>query len=286
MRILESVAGTPHGPDGTGADPARRPGPGAGAPVGSPSGPGHRSLLRRLAVATQRRRWQQHAGGWEDHAVTGLGAVVDAVVARTGSSPLGVVVDVGSGGGALAVPLAERAQEIIAVDVSPTMLEKLGARAEEAGLENIETRCQPVEALDFPPGSVDVMVSNYALHHLLDADKRQFVANAATWLRPGGRLVIGDMMIGRGMRGEDRRILAGKVRVLIARGPAGWWRIAKNAWRLYSRTVERPLPMEAWAEQLRRAGFTDVRADRVVAEAGVVSGVRPAPAPVGPGPGR
>jgi len=249
--------------------------PPASAAAGAPAVSGSPSLLRRLAVATQRRRWQQHAGGWEDHAVTGLGAVVDAVVARTGSSPLGTVVDVGSGGGALTLPLAERADRVIAVDVSPSMLEKLEARVEESGVDNIESRCQPVEALDFPEGSIDVVVSNYALHHLLDADKRLFLAKAARWLRPGGRLVIGDMMIGRGLRGEDRRILAGKVRVLVARGPGGWWRIAKNAWRLYSRTVERPLPMETWTEQLRAAGLADVRAERVVAEAGVVTGIRP-----------
>ena len=233
------------------------------------------SLARKVAVGTQRRRWRQHASGWEDHAVHGLDSVVDAVVARTGPSPLGVVVDVGCGGGALSLPLALRAEKLIAVDVSAAMLAKLDERAAGLGLDRIEARCQPIEELYLPPGSVDVVVSNYALHHLLDRDKQKFVTNAATWLRPGGKLVIGDMMIGRGLEAEDRRILAAKVRVLAARGPAGWWRVAKNAWRLYSRTVERPVAMRAWTEMMCGAGFSEVRAERVVSEAAVVSGVRP-----------
>lgn len=241
----------------------------------NPTHPARPSLARKVAVGTQRRRWRHNAPGWEDHAAGGLESVVEVVVARAGQSPLGVVVDVGCGNGALALPLAARAEKVIAVDVSAAMLAKLDERAADLGLDRIEARCQPVEELNLPPGSVDLVVSNYALHHLLDRDKRQFVTNAATWLRPGGKLVIGDMMIGRGMEAEDRRILAAKVRVLAARGPAGWWRVAKNAWRLYSRTVERPVPVRAWTEMMCGAGFSEVRAERVVSEAAVVIGIRP-----------
>jgi SAM-dependent methyltransferase len=124
----------------------------------------------------------------------------------------------------------------------------------------------------------DLVVSSYALHHLVDRDKQIFVEQAARWLRPGGKLVIGDMMFGRGVTSGDRAILASKVRIMLGRGPGGWWRIAKNAWRFLSRTSERPISMEAWTELLSDAGLMEVTGHRLVAEAAVVSGRR---APIG-----
>ncbi|HVA75030.1 MAG TPA: class I SAM-dependent methyltransferase [Acidimicrobiales bacterium] len=235
---------------------------------------GRSSVAGRVAAGTQRRRWQRHAAAWEDHAVAGLESVIEAVIAETGRSPLGVVVDIGCGGGALALRLAARAERLIAVDVSPAMLETLEQRAAGSALDNIELCCESIEGFDVTEGSVDLVVSNYALHHLLDRDKQRFVTKAAGWLRPGGKLVMGDMMIGRGLQQEDRRILARKARVLVARGPGGWWRVVKNAWRLLSRTVERPVPIRTWTEMLHQAGFVDVTARRVVSEAAVVTGTR------------
>lgn len=232
------------------------------------------AVARKVAVRTQRRRWQRRTDSWEDHAVAGLEQVIEAVLAESGESARGVVLDVGAGGGALAVPLASMAKRVIALDVSTRMLERLSRRADEEDLDNVEPSTGAIEELDLRPDSVDLIVSNYALHHLLDQDKARFVRDAGTWLRPGGKLVIGDMMLGRGLTRDDRRILAGKARIMMARGPAGWWRIIKNAWRLVTRTVERPLPMESWVQLLRDAGFVDVSGRRVVAEAAVVSGRR------------
>jgi ubiquinone/menaquinone biosynthesis C-methylase UbiE len=233
------------------------------------------AVARKVAVRTQRRRWQRRTDSWENHAVAGLEPVIDAVLTESGEAAHGVVLDVGAGGGALAVPVALVAERVIALDVSDRMLDRLSARADEEGLENVETSRGAVEELDLTPASLDLIVSNYALHHLMDGDKERFVHKAADWLRPGGKLVIGDMMLGRGRSRDDRRIMAGKARIMLARGPAGWWRIFKNAWRLMTRTVERPLPMEAWKQMLRDAGFVDVDGHRVVAEAAVVSGRRP-----------
>lgn len=232
-------------------------------------------VARKFAVRTQRRRWQRRTDSWEDHAVAGLEPVIDAVLTESGEAARGVVVDVGAGGGALAVPVALVAERVIAVDVSTKMLDRLARRADDEGLESVEPNRGAIEELEFTPASVDLIVSNYALHHLLDGDKARFVRGAVTWLRPGGKLVIGDMMLGRGRTRDDRRILAGKARIMLSRGPAGWWRIAKNAWRLLTRTVERPLPMASWERLLEDAGFVDVSGRRVVAEAAVVSGRRP-----------
>jgi len=119
-------------------------------------------------------------------------------------------------------------------------------------------------------------VSSYALHHLSNRDKRVLVARAARWLRPGGRLVIADMMFGRGATQRDRGILFQKVTALAAKGPGGWWRIAKNLIR-YGLGVghEHPASPEFWQSALREAGFAEVVFQPVAAEAGVVRGIRP-----------
>ena len=124
--------------------------------------------------------------------------------------------------------------------------------------------------------SVDLVITNYALHHLLDADKEHVVEAAFDWLRPGGQLVVADMMLGRGTTHRDREIIAGKVRIMAKKGIPGYWRILKNAGRYLFRVQERPITPEAWSRLFEKAGFGEVRSDIVVAEAAVVTGVKAA----------
>ena len=103
---------------------------------------------------------------------------------------------------------------------------------------------------------------------------------AARALRPGGRLVVADMMFGRGGSRRDRDILRQKVTALADKGIGGWWRIAKNLTR-YGLGVghEHPAPPEFWQQALRDAGLVKVRFAPVAAEAGIVCGIRPARPP-------
>ena len=123
--------------------------------------------------------------------------------------------------------------------------------------------------------SIDLVVSNYALHHLRDADKAQVVRQVFSWLRPGGRFVLGDMMFGRGVEKRDREIIVSKLALLVRKGPGGWWRIAKNGGRYVFRTQERPVSMATWVAMFEEAGFEKVRAVPVVNEAAVVFGIHP-----------
>lgn len=164
---------------------------------------------------------------------------------------------------------------MLAVDVSAKMIDLLLENAAKDGVTNVEGTAIPIEQLDFEPGSLDLVVTNYALHHLRDEDKPVLVRNVYRWLRPGGRFVIGDMMFGRGGDARDREIIASKLSLLVRKGPGGWWRIAKNGGRYLLRFQERPVAMSAWVRWFEEAGFGGVKAIEVVNEAAVVRGERP-----------
>lgn len=233
------------------------------------------SPAQALAVARERLRWNRRVDSWDSEGSSGLRKVVAAVLAACRPSSQMVAVDLGCGSGQVTIPLAKHCARVLAVDVSAPFIAQLEAKAEDAGVRNIESLTNPIETLDLPAGSVDLVVSNYALHHLRDPDKAQLVERAHGWLRPGGRLVVGDMMFGRGSDSQDRAIIASKARGLLRRGPGGWWRVAKNAWRFSLRMGEKPLPADRWESLVRDAGFDDVATERLVSEACVLTAVKP-----------
>jgi hypothetical protein len=85
---------------------------------------------------------------------------------------------------------------------------------------------------------------------------------------------VADMMFGRGGSSADRAIIRSKLAALARKGPGGWWRIAKNAARYLLRVQERPVSMGRWTAMLTAAGFAEVTADTIRAEAGLVTGRR------------
>ena len=184
--------------------------------------------------------------------------------------------DLGAGSGFLTLPLAARVEHVVAVDVAPLMLNRLASRAAAAGLRNVDTKVDDMTMAYFPPSSLDLVVSNYALHSVPHQDKLVLLRHAFQWLAPGGRIVIADMMLGHGGSGRDRSIAAAKIRRLAGRGPAGWWRAARNSVQLSLGVGEnRPASPSWWVEALQQAEFTRVIQTDVVAEAGVVAGVKP-----------
>ncbi len=233
-------------------------------------------LMSALGLERQRRVWSKRAVSWDHGSVTGLDRVIDTVIDHARPTPTDVAVDLGCGTGQVTFPLAKLVNRVIAVDISPAMIELLQSNARDKGLGNVDARVAPIEKLHLDPGSVDLVVSNYSLHHLADRDKAVLVEHAATWLRPGGRLVIGDMMFGRGGDARDWNIAASKMSALARRGPGGWWRIAKNLWRYLWRVQERPIAMSRWESILRSQGLVGIVGVPVVAEAAVVAGTKPA----------
>jgi ubiquinone/menaquinone biosynthesis C-methylase UbiE len=222
--------------------------------------------------------WDRRVEQWHSH-VTSAAAfekVLNRLIQEASPKPADACVDLGAGTGFVTTALAPKVSSVLAVDISSAMTMALAERAASDGLANVSTQVADLSGFELPPESVDLIVSSYALHHLLDPNKRALMARAQRWLRPGGRLVIADMMFGRGGSTRDRAILRQKAAALAAKGPGGWWRIAKNLTR-YGLGVgqEHPATPEFWQAALRDAGFAEVTFLPVVAEAGIVRGIRP-----------
>ena len=99
-----------------------------------------------------------------------------------------VVMDFGAGTGLVATRIAPLVREIVAVDVSPAMLEQLAQKPELR--DRVEIRCQDI--LQTPlERQVDVIVSAMAAHHVEDTAALLRALHAH--LRPGGRLALADL---------------------------------------------------------------------------------------------
>lgn len=234
------------------------------------------ALLRRRDESLK-RAWDDRVEEWHEHVVDtdAFRAIRDALLEAAAPRADEHAVDLGAGTGFVTVPLAQRTASVLAVDISPSMLDALRGTAGREGLP-VETRAADLTTLELPPESVDLVVSNYALHHLTDADKADLVRRAHTWLRPGGRIAIADMMFGRGTSARDRAIARQKIAALFRKGPGGLWRIAKNLVRFGMRVgMEQPAPPEAWTSMMRDAGFVSIEHHALPAEAALVSARRP-----------
>jgi ubiquinone/menaquinone biosynthesis C-methylase UbiE len=98
--------------------------------------------------------------------------------------------DLGCGTGLLAASLAPFVQRVIAVDESAAMLR--GARARLRGTSNVELRSGTLEALPIADGELDAAMLVLVLHYL--SDPAAALAETRRVLRPGGRLLLVDMM--------------------------------------------------------------------------------------------
>ena len=220
--------------------------------------------------------WDARVDAWEEIATSPtFRSLATTVLELADPGPTDVVVDLGAGTGLLALPAAACAAKVYAVDYSEPMLARVAERAEFAGVGNVRCVHADLRELPLADESATIVVSNYAFHHLPDVGKELALSEARRVLRPGGRLVICDMMFALTLRPEDRAIVASKVAALARKGPAGVFRIAKNVGRIAARRWEHPATTERWIDLLEGRHFTDVTARMSVNEAGIACARRP-----------
>jgi ubiquinone/menaquinone biosynthesis C-methylase UbiE len=224
--------------------------------------------------------WEERVEAWEEVAASkAFLAIRDRIVELAGPRADDYVVDLGAGTGLLALELAPRVRELVAVDISERMLERLDVTAAADGIHNVDTIVGDLRRLPLEDESATLVVSNYAFHHLDDVSKELALAEARRILRPGGRLVICDMMFSLSLEPRDRRLIAEKIVALLKRGPAGVVRILRNAGRVVAGRWEQPAPPQTWKEILVARGFVDVRIELLEHEAAVAFARRPQLAP-------
>jgi arsenite methyltransferase len=146
------------------------------------------------------------------------------------------VLDVGSGSGTDLLLAAEAIGddgEVIGLDMTGAMLARLRESVAAAGLTTVRLLAGNAEKIPLPDRSVDVVTSNGVIN--LVPDKRAALAEIHRVLRPGGRVQIADIALGRPMADECRA------------DPTLWAECVVGA------TLE-----DEYVEMLGRAGFTQI----------------------------
>jgi ubiquinone/menaquinone biosynthesis C-methylase UbiE len=103
------------------------------------------------------------------------------------------VADLGSGGGYFTFRLSQAVGptgKVYAVDVDKDMLEDLAERAKNDGYRNIEKVLAKYDDPSLPESGVDLIFTSNVYHHI--EARAKYFADAARYLRPGGRIAIVD----------------------------------------------------------------------------------------------
>jgi ubiquinone/menaquinone biosynthesis C-methylase UbiE len=235
-----------------------------------------------LLVTFGRKNWDGRVDDAEQVARgLGLQALRDRIVELAGPAPEEVVVDLGAGTGLLALAVADRVRRVWAVDSSRAMGDYLRVKAESAELDNVRVVQASVTNIPLVDGVADLVLSNYCFHEMGERDKRRALSEALRLLRPGGRLVIGDMMFSLNpCSPRDRRIVSEKVRSIGRRGLPGLLRVLKNALRLATGRWERPETAAWWRGALEQCGFELISIELLRHEGGIASAHRPITEPI------
>ena len=159
------------------------------------------------------------------------------------------VVDLGSGAG-MDVFLAARqvgpTGHVIGVDMTDAMLDKARDNASRTGVTNVEFRKGNIEALPIEDASVDVIISNCVIN--LSPEKDKVYGEAYRVLRPGGRIMVSDLVLARALPEALLQNLD-----------------------VYLGCVGGASLRDEYLETIRKAGFSEVRVDGETSFAHAVS---------------
>jgi SAM-dependent methyltransferase len=146
------------------------------------------------------------------------------------------VLDLGSGPGLDCFLAAQRVGpvgRVIGVDMTSEMVEKARENAKKGEYTNVEFKLGEIEDLPVVDNSVDVILSNCVIN--LVPDKKKAFSEAFRVLKPGGRLMVSDI-------------------VLLNELPD----FVKNSVEAYVGCLSGALPKDEYIKTIREAGFEDI----------------------------
>ena len=151
---------------------------------------------RRLEAALAARRtksvefFTSSAGHWDRMRGDMFGDRFHLAALAAFADADAVVGDLGCGTGQVSAALAPFVARVIGVDSSAAMLQ--AARRQLQGHRNVELRRGDIEALPIDDGVLDAATVMLVLHHVPEPGRA--LADVARVLKPGGRLVLVDML--------------------------------------------------------------------------------------------
>ncbi len=148
-----------------------------------------------------------------------------------------VVLDLGSGAGVdvfLAANKVGSNGRVIGVDMTEEMIDKAEGIARNHGYHNVEFRLGEIEKLPVKDESVDIVISNCVIN--LSLDKSKVFQEAYRALRPGGRLIVSDIV--------SERVLPDNIK----NDPGAWAECIAGA-----------LEQQEYLKKIKEAGFEDVQ---------------------------
>ncbi|CAA9315714.1 MAG: hypothetical protein AVDCRST_MAG36-101 [uncultured Nocardioidaceae bacterium] len=164
-------------------------------------------LLDEVASAGRENLDAAHVAGYDAKEDADAAAEV-ALLQDLGLDRSSTVVELGAGTGQFTLAVAPVCARVVAVDVSPVMLDALRAKVAASGLGGVEVVEAGFLTYEHTGEPVDLVYSRYALHHLPDMWKAVAFTRMRRLLRPGGLLRLWDVVYDFGPDEAEERLAA------------------------------------------------------------------------------